>query len=164
MPSTFDPLPFPHHQLLPQAISSMSKGDVAIVFTPDDTHFTIVSACIQAGLHVLVAKPVVKTLGEHLKLLTAAEQAGVLVGGLWWVGGWAGERTGPGPQAGRRYVSNPKGERAASGRGLWVACKSGRCTALQVAAQHSRWWYALPRMPCSMVIIINLYTHMCSYM
>jgi predicted dehydrogenase len=37
----------------------MDKGDVVTIFTPDDTHFEIALACIEAGLHVLCAKPVV---------------------------------------------------------------------------------------------------------
>ena len=32
------------------------------IFTPDDTHFPIAMACIEAGLHVLIAKPAVKIL------------------------------------------------------------------------------------------------------
>lgn len=58
----------------------MKPGDVAIIFTPDDTHFAITSAAIKAGLHVLVAKPVVKTLAEHLQLIEVAKQHNVLVG------------------------------------------------------------------------------------
>eukprot|EP00899_Mesostigma_viride_P008310 jgi/Mesvir1/17480/Mv08753-RA.1 len=57
----------------------MSRGDVAIIFTPDNTHFPIAMACVEHGLHVLVAKPLVKTLGEHLQLIEAARQHSVLV-------------------------------------------------------------------------------------
>jgi hypothetical protein len=46
-------------QLSPQALATMSPGDTAIIFTPDDTHFTIAAACVAAGLHTLVAKPLV---------------------------------------------------------------------------------------------------------
>jgi transcription-repair coupling factor (superfamily II helicase) len=49
-----------------------SRGDAVIVFTPDNTHFAIASAAVARGLHVLVAKPVVKTLAEHAAL--AAEE------------------------------------------------------------------------------------------
>ena len=34
--------------------------------------------CVEAGLHVLAAKPVVKKLHEHLKLTEAAKKHGVL--------------------------------------------------------------------------------------
>eukprot|EP00899_Mesostigma_viride_P007008 jgi/Mesvir1/16308/Mv12760-RA.1 len=47
-----------------RAIAKMSRGDVAIIFTPDNTHFPIAMACVEHGLHVLVAKPLVKTLGS----------------------------------------------------------------------------------------------------
>ena len=60
------------------ALDSFSKGDCAIVFTPDDTHFDIALACIARGVHVMITKPPVKTLAEHRKLADAAEKAGVL--------------------------------------------------------------------------------------
>jgi D-galacturonate reductase len=57
----------------------MKRGDVCIVFTPDDTHFGIASAAITAGLHVLMAKPMVKQLAQHRELMELAAKAGVLV-------------------------------------------------------------------------------------
>jgi hypothetical protein len=57
----------------------MKPGDVAIIFTPDDSHFNLAAACIKAGLHVLVAKPIVKTLHEHKELLELARKQNVLV-------------------------------------------------------------------------------------
>lgn len=57
----------------------MKPGDVAIIFTPDDTHFSIAAAAIKAGLHVLVAKPIVKTLKEHKELVALAKKHDVLV-------------------------------------------------------------------------------------
>ena len=39
----FDP------QSFREAIKLMDKGDVVTVFTPDDTHFEITLACIEAG-------------------------------------------------------------------------------------------------------------------
>ena len=62
-----------------QALAAMGSGDgAAIVFTPDETHFAIALAAIRAGKHVLVTKPVVKTLAEHLELAAAAREHGVL--------------------------------------------------------------------------------------
>ena len=61
------------------ALESMESGDVVIVFTPDDRHFRIAMAAVQRGCHVLIAKPIVKTLTEHLALLRAARRHGVLV-------------------------------------------------------------------------------------
>ena len=50
------------------AISELKKGDVAIIFTPDDTHFDIAIEALRRGVHVLITKPVVKTLAQHLAL------------------------------------------------------------------------------------------------
>lgn len=68
----FDP------QSFREAVKLMDRGDVVTIFTPDDTHFEIALACIEAGLHVLCAKPVVKKLEDHLKLAEAAKKHGVL--------------------------------------------------------------------------------------
>uniref|UniRef100_A0A7S2WUR1 Gfo/Idh/MocA-like oxidoreductase N-terminal domain-containing protein n=1 Tax=Rhizochromulina marina TaxID=1034831 RepID=A0A7S2WUR1_9STRA len=62
-----------------EALAGMRPGDIATIFTPDDTHFDIAMACIERGLHVLVTKPIVKTLKDHLALYEAARKAGVLV-------------------------------------------------------------------------------------
>lgn len=62
-----------------KAIQSMHRGDLVIIFTPDDTHAEIALEAIHARLHVLLAKPAVKTLNEHLGLIDAARERGVLV-------------------------------------------------------------------------------------
>jgi len=59
----------------------MAPGDVCIVFTPDDTHYDIAVSAIRAGLHVLMAKPLVKTLAQHKTLIDLANAGGVLVRG-----------------------------------------------------------------------------------
>jgi D-galacturonate reductase len=61
------------------AIGTFRKGDVAIIFTPDDTHFAIAMACIEAGMHVMVTKPIVQTLEHHRLLSEAARKYNVLV-------------------------------------------------------------------------------------
>eukprot|EP01012_Entosiphon_sulcatum_P024025 TRINITY_DN2918_c0_g1_i1.p1 TRINITY_DN2918_c0_g1~~TRINITY_DN2918_c0_g1_i1.p1 ORF type:complete len:430 (+),score=59.34 TRINITY_DN2918_c0_g1_i1:622-1911(+) len=63
-----------------KAIATMRNDgrDVAIVFTPDDTHFAICEAALKHGLHVLVTKPAVKKLEEHLKLALLAREKGRL--------------------------------------------------------------------------------------
>jgi len=61
-----------------QAITQFAAGDVAIIFTPDDTHKKIALACLEHGLHVLLTKPPVKTLEEHLQLAEVARTKGVL--------------------------------------------------------------------------------------
>ena len=61
------------------ALDALEPGDIVTVFTPDDTHFAIAMEAVDRGLHVLVAKPIVKTLEEHLTLADAARRNGVLV-------------------------------------------------------------------------------------
>ena len=60
------------------AIIHTKKGDCAIIFTPDDTHFAIAEHCIKHGIHVMITKPPVKTLEEHNKLAALAKEQGVL--------------------------------------------------------------------------------------
>jgi D-galacturonate reductase len=62
------------------AIEKMQPGSGVIVVTPDDTHLEIAITAIRHGMHVLVVKPLVKTLAEHHKLIEAAKQQNVLVG------------------------------------------------------------------------------------
>ena len=61
------------------ASDTFKKGDVAIVFTPDDTHFDIAMECVKKGMHVMVTKPVVQNLEHHLILAEEARKQGVLV-------------------------------------------------------------------------------------
>ena len=61
------------------AMDELEPGDIVTVFTPDDTHFAIAMEAVERGLHVLIAKPIVKTLEEHLTLAEAARRSGVLV-------------------------------------------------------------------------------------
>jgi D-galacturonate reductase len=61
------------------ALAALPKGSAVTIFTPDDTHFAIALACVKAGMHVLVTKPICKTLAEHAELAAAAHAANVLV-------------------------------------------------------------------------------------
>lgn len=61
------------------AMDELQPGDLVTVFTPDDQHFAMAMAAVERGLHVLIAKPLVKTLAEHLDLADAAREKGVLV-------------------------------------------------------------------------------------
>lgn len=63
-----------------KAIETFQPGDVAVIFTPDDTHFDIALSCIQKGMHVMVTKPIVQTLEHHTLLAQAAKEKNVLVG------------------------------------------------------------------------------------
>jgi len=62
------------------AIPTFSKGDVAIIFTPDDTHYDIAKCCIEHGLHVLITKPIVQSLNHHKTLHDLSNKNNVLVG------------------------------------------------------------------------------------
>ena len=61
------------------ALEQVEPGDAVIIFTPDDTHFEIAIAAVERGCHVLVAKPIVKTVSEHLRLMEAANKNNVVV-------------------------------------------------------------------------------------
>lgn len=61
------------------ALEKMIAGDVVIVFTPDDTHFEIALAAVKRGCHVLIAKPIVKTVEQHLELMKSARDNNCLV-------------------------------------------------------------------------------------
>ena len=63
-----------------QAIQEFSKpGDICSVFTPDETHFEIIDAGLDAGLHVMATKPIVKTLEKHLFLVKKAADKNLLL-------------------------------------------------------------------------------------
>jgi D-galacturonate reductase len=57
----------------------MEKGDIASLFTPDDTHFMIAKATLERGIHLMVTKPVVKSLEEHQILVDIAKKNNVLL-------------------------------------------------------------------------------------
>jgi len=61
------------------ALDAAKPGDVATIFTPDDTHYEICKYAIEKGIHVLVTKPPVKKLSEHLELVRLAKKHKVLV-------------------------------------------------------------------------------------
>ncbi len=60
------------------AIATFTAGDLAIIFTPDDSHFDIAKACIERGMHVCVTKPLVHALQQHRELAAMALQRGVM--------------------------------------------------------------------------------------
>ena len=57
-----------------EALQNLAKGSAVLVFTPDDTHFEIAREALNAGMHVLVAKPLVKTVQEHKALMALSEK------------------------------------------------------------------------------------------
>ncbi|KAL5339142.1 hypothetical protein BJX70DRAFT_172108 [Aspergillus crustosus] len=61
------------------AIDALPRGSAITIFTPDPTHYPIAIYAIERGIHVLVTKPAVKTLPEHIALLEAARKHNVFV-------------------------------------------------------------------------------------
>ena len=61
------------------ALDAAKPGDLVFIFTPDDTHFKIAMAAVERGCHVLIAKPIVKMVEEHIALRDAAKEQNVLV-------------------------------------------------------------------------------------
>lgn len=62
-----------------EALAEMPKGSAVLIFTPDDTHFQMAKDALIAGMHVLVAKPLVKTTQEHEELQKLAQAQGLLL-------------------------------------------------------------------------------------
>jgi predicted dehydrogenase len=58
-----------YHELLGQV-------DVVSIVTPTPTHCDVALACIEAGAHVLVEKPVTETVAQAQRLIDAAQQRG----------------------------------------------------------------------------------------
>ena len=53
--------------------------DAVTIVTPTDTHFHIASACLTAGKHVFIEKPITKTVPEAEQLLILASNNKVLI-------------------------------------------------------------------------------------
>lgn len=62
-----------------EALRNLPKGSAVLVFTPDDTHFTIAKEALELGMQVLVAKPLVKTVEEHKILMALSAEKNVLL-------------------------------------------------------------------------------------
>ena len=62
-----------------EALSEMPKGSAILIFTPDETHFQMAKDALLAGMHVLVAKPLVKTTQEHQELQKISKEKGLLL-------------------------------------------------------------------------------------
>lgn len=59
-------------QAYKSAVAAFQPGDLAIIFTPDDTHKAITACCLAHGMHVMITKPPVQTLADHLELIGLA--------------------------------------------------------------------------------------------
>jgi predicted dehydrogenase len=63
---------------LEDVLADPDIGAVAVA-TPAGTHAEVVLACLDAGKHVLVEKPLAASVGEGEKLVAAAEQKGLVL-------------------------------------------------------------------------------------
>ncbi|HDP96027.1 MAG TPA: Gfo/Idh/MocA family oxidoreductase [Candidatus Aminicenantes bacterium] len=79
----------------------LSQVDAVMVSTPTESHFEIARYFISHGRHVLVEKPMTRTLAEADELVRLASETGVVVG----VGHL--ERFNPAVQWVRPFVNNP---------------------------------------------------------
>ncbi len=79
----------------------IGKVDVVSVATPTETHCEIACAFLDAGVHVLVEKPIALTLDEADKMIAAADKSGakLMVGQL--------ERFNPAMVALRPHITKP---------------------------------------------------------
>jgi predicted dehydrogenase len=57
----------------------LSKIDAACVAVPTEHHFRVVKDCLEAGVHVLVEKPLTRTLEEADELLARAKAKGLVL-------------------------------------------------------------------------------------
>ncbi|HEX9961697.1 MAG TPA: Gfo/Idh/MocA family oxidoreductase, partial [Pyrinomonadaceae bacterium] len=79
----------------------LEKTDAVSIVTPTETHAEIACAFLEKGVHVLVEKPIARTLAEADRMIKAAEKSGakLMVGHL--------ERYNPAMVALRPHVTNP---------------------------------------------------------
>lgn len=79
----------------------VDKTDAVSIVTPTETHCEIACAFLEKGVHVLVEKPIARTLEEADRMIATAEKSGakLMVGHL--------ERFNPAMVALRPHVSNP---------------------------------------------------------
>ena len=79
----------------------LDKVDAVSIVTPTETHAEIACAFLEKGVHVLVEKPIARTLEEADKMIAAAQKTGakLMVGHL--------ERYNPAMIALRPHVTNP---------------------------------------------------------
>ncbi|MEP6783047.1 MAG: Gfo/Idh/MocA family oxidoreductase [Acidobacteriota bacterium] len=83
-------------------VSEIGALDLAVIAAPTESHAAIAMPLVEAGIHVLVEKPVTQTLAEADALIAAAKRKGVVLA----VG--HSERFNPAVAAARPYVSDPR--------------------------------------------------------
>lgn len=66
-------------ELYKQALAELPPRSVAVVATPDQTHYAIVMAALRAGQHVCCVKPLVLDVRQSLEIEQEADRRGLLV-------------------------------------------------------------------------------------
>jgi D-galacturonate reductase len=61
------------------AIDSLHRGDAITIFTPDDVHYDIAKYAVEHGIHVLIAKPAVQKIEDHMDLIESGRRNNVFV-------------------------------------------------------------------------------------
>jgi len=70
----------PHHvKFFSQYKEIFPLADAAVIAAPTDRHHEIAAACLDAGLHVLVEKPIARTLAEADELVALAAKKDVVL-------------------------------------------------------------------------------------
>lgn len=69
----------PEHRVVADYREALPHVDVVDVVTPADTHLAIASACLDAGHHCFIEKPLAASVDDARRIATAAERAGRLV-------------------------------------------------------------------------------------
>jgi predicted dehydrogenase len=82
--------------------SEIGAFDLAVIAAPTEHHAAVAMPLVDAGVHVLVEKPVTQTLAEADALIAAAKRKGVVLA----VG--HSERFNPAVAAARPFVSDPR--------------------------------------------------------
>lgn len=59
--------------------TALAGAEAALVAVPTERHAEVVSACLEAGLHVLVEKPIASTLEDAARLVALAKRRGVVL-------------------------------------------------------------------------------------
>lgn len=67
-------------QLYREAIAALEPGSVVVVAVPDQLHFEVVMAALEAGQHVCCVKPLVLRYAQALEIEKAAYERGLVVG------------------------------------------------------------------------------------
>ena len=61
-------------------LGKMGSGNLVVVATPDQTHYSIIKDCLNAGQHTITVKPLVLRYSEAIELENLAKEKGLFLG------------------------------------------------------------------------------------